>query len=333
MHSGYVIIMNSLLPQPVGNVSAAVIALLADGITSTLPHPTSNDPLDHDAQLALFVINELSFGGWLGVDDGWEWNPTLHRWRQSLCDWFESTLIETVVGVHDDPQAEAKRLLQLAGPSISTFLETHGTVEQLGEAMILRSPYQSKEADPHTSAIPKIPGAAKRTLIEIQLGEYGIGHERSHAELFADALDALGLDPMPTAHIDACDGAALGTSNLVALGALQRRLRGLVLGQLALFEMDSVVPNARMLACCERLGLGARISRFFQIHVWADVEHERMAEEAFLRDYPRAEPDQRRHVLLGMRAQAYIDQRLSSRVVRAWSHGESALLRVPLDVT
>jgi len=47
----------------------------------------------------------------------------------------------------------------------------------------------------------------------------------------------------------------LAVSNLVTLGATQRRMRDVVLGQLSLFEMDSVVSNLRMVDCCDRLGL------------------------------------------------------------------------------
>ncbi|MBK6968267.1 MAG: hypothetical protein IPH29_03850 [Candidatus Microthrix sp.] len=43
-------------------------------------------------------------------------------------------------------------------------------------------------------------------MCDIQAGEYGVGHARSHAELFADALVDLGIDPTPNAHIDLCTG-------------------------------------------------------------------------------------------------------------------------------
>ncbi|WP_420451854.1 iron-containing redox enzyme family protein [Ilumatobacter sp.] len=327
---GYWPDMNAPLPHPVGPLSAAVIAMLTSDGPERVAHPTSNDALDHDAQLALFVLNELSFGGWPGVDDSWECRPGAQRWRRVLSEWFESALRDSVTGVHDDPVAEARRLLDLSGPSVSAFLEHEGTVGQLAESMILRSPYQGKEADPHTFAIPRLPGGTKRTLIEIQTGEYGIGHARSHAELFADAMEGLGLDPTPMAHVDRCDGAALATSNLVSLGGLQRRLRGVVLGQLSLFEMDSVSPNGRMLTACERLGLGDDVSRFFQIHVWADVEHEEMAERQFLATYPSVEPDQVTNLLLGMRAQSYVDRRLAGAVVPRWRRGVSALASHPL---
>ena len=271
------------------------------------------------------MLNELHFAGWTDVDDSWEWDPRAIQWKMALSNWFERRLRVAVGGSRATPSAEARRLLALDGPSVSGHLAESGTVEQLAASMIARSPYQGKEADPHTFVIPRVAGSVKRVLCEIQAGEYGVGHARSHAELFADALVGLDLDPTPNAHIDACDGPSLATSNLVALG-LQRRLRGVVLGQLALFEMDSVVPNSRMVDCCDRLGLPDGVRRFFQIHVLADAEHEVLAEQAFLVDFPEAEPDQVDELLLGMRAQSLIDRRVAASFVPSWEADSATLL-------
>ena len=66
-----------------------------------------------------------------------------------------------------------------------------------------RSAYQLKEADPHSWAIPRLSGAPKAALVEIQADEYGGGRpERMHARLFADAMDAMGLDPAYGAYLD-----------------------------------------------------------------------------------------------------------------------------------
>ena len=54
----------------------------------------------------------------------------------------------------------------------------------------------SKEADPHSWALPRLSGPPKAALVEIQADEYGGGRgaHRIHAQLFADAMDALGID-------------------------------------------------------------------------------------------------------------------------------------------
>ncbi len=316
------------LPLPVGPLSERVITSLLDG---RAPAPVSvaqeSDPFERDLQLALYVLNEFHYSGWAGVDDRLEWHADVTALRLSLSSEFHRRL-ESAVGAQSDvdPVEEARRLLSIDGPSVSGYLRDHGTVDDVRESMMLRSPYQSKEADPHTFALPRFGGATKRVFTEIQAGEYGVGHRRSHAELFADALDGLSLDPTPNAHVDWCGGASLATSNLVTLGAMQRHLRGIVLGQLSLFEMDSVTPNQAMVDCCDRLGVDPSVRPFFHIHVLADAEHQEMVESAFLTDYPRIEPEQVHNVIVGMRAQSLIDHTIARSVVPAWSSGRSALV-------
>lgn len=333
---GYTINMVFVLPSPVGPLSERATSLLATGTPITAPigamsgstiGAQSVDPLQHDLQLALYVLNELHYGGWTGVDDDLEWDPNVTSLRRALDSEFEQRLRRALVSTPSDTLDEARRLLAPgAGPSVSGFLRESGTADQVRESMILRTPYQGKEADPHTFALPRFNGPTKRVFTEIQAGEYGVGHRRSHAELFADSLEGLGLDPTVNAYIDQCSGAALATSNLVTLGAMNRRLRGVVLGQLSFFEMDSVVPNQRMVDCCDRLELDDKVRPFFHIHVMADAEHQLMVESAFLTDYPTIEPDQVDNVLLGMRAQALIDHAIAAQAVPAWENGESALV-------
>lgn len=316
------------LPIPVGPLSNRVITSLLDGVGATLDDGATrhHDPLDHDLQLALFVLNELHYDGWAGVSENLEWDADVTKARRQLSAEFEHRLRTTLgSGAGVDPRGEAQRLLHIDAVSVSTFLRDRGSLEQVRESMMLKAPYQSKEADPHTFALPRFSGPTKRVLTEIQSGEYGVGHRRSHAELFADALVGLDLDPEPNAHIDVCTGASLAVSNLVTLGAMQRRLRGLVLGQLSLFEMDSVVPNQRMVDCVDRLGLDPSVRPFFQIHVLADSEHQVMVETSFLTEYPTLEPDQTANMILGMRAQSLIDHTLAQHCVPLWRQGRSAL--------
>lgn len=324
----------SALPSAVGSLSEQVCSLLSRSrppavppVLGALPGLTSG-PFDHDAQLALYVLNELHYSGWAGVDDEWEWEPAVARWRTELSAWFERALRRSVGSGLADPGVEVRRLLGLGGPSVSRHLAEAGTLEQLVESMILRTPYHAKEADPHTFVIPRLSGSVKRTLCDIQAGEYGVGHARSHAELFADALTGLGVDPTPNAHIDLCSGPSLATSNLVSLGALRRGLRGVVLGQLALFEMDSVGPNGNMVECVDRLGCSDSVRRFFHVHVMADAEHEVQAERAFLIDYPQQEPAQVDNLLLGMRAQSLIDSHLAAELTARWSRSSRPAAKV-----
>ncbi len=311
------------LPVPVGPLSEAAIQLLSGPTDATWPplpvadgdDAGDDDAFDDDRQLALYILNETHYAGWTSVSDDFEWHPAVHDLRRRLNSWFEAALRRSLPSDRTDPLAEAERLLDTPGPSVSAFLAESGTIDDLRRSMVFRSPYQSKEADPHTFALPRFSGEVKRVLCDIQAGEYGVGHRSSHAELFAAAMVGLDLDPTPNAHVDRCGGAALATSNLVTLGSMQRRLRGVTLGQLALFEMDSVVPNGRMVTACDRLGLPASVRRFFDVHVMADAEHEVLVKRAFLTDYPKIEPAQVDNLLLGMRAQHLIDRRVAAELV------------------
>lgn len=316
--------MTVSLPNPVGQLSEHAIALLSRHRGRTAAPVAGDDPLDHDLQLALYVLNELHYASWYGIDDDLEWDPDVTATRTELGSEFERRLRIRFPEIGQEPLKEARRLLDLDGPSVSAHLRDQGSVDQLIETMMLRSPYQVKEADPHTFALPRFTGPVKRVFTEIQSGEYGVGYRRSHAELFSDALVALDLDPTPNAHINSCNGAALATSNLVTLGAMNRRLRGLVLGQLALFEMDSVIPNQAMVECCDRLGLDPAVRAFFSVHVLADAEHQVMAETAFLTDYPEAEPDQVANLILGLRGQSLIDHQIAADLIPRWQHAVAA---------
>ena len=136
-------------------------------------------------------------------------------------------------------------------PSLSKHLERHGTLEQFLEFVVHRSAYQLKEADPHSWALPRLSGGPKAALVEIQADEYGGGDPRRiHAQLFADAMDALGLDSRYGAYIDHIPAVTLATVNLMSMFGLHRRLRGAIVGHLALFEMTSSIPNRSYAEAC-----------------------------------------------------------------------------------
>ena len=114
------------------------------------------------------------------MDDGWEWHPDLVRLTADLEGRYEAALradVGLLPAVTPGPIATGLRqLLDAAdGPSLSSFLESHGTLDQLREFAIHRSAYQRKEADPHTWALPRLSGRAKAAIIEIQSDEYGNG--------------------------------------------------------------------------------------------------------------------------------------------------------------
>lgn len=189
-----------------------------------LPLTFGRDEFDRDTQLAWFLLNATSFAGWDGVPDDIEWDPDVVAMRRSCEAWF-SELVVSHFDDADDPMVAVRRVLDATGPAMSDYLAEHGTREQVAESLMLRLPYQYNEADPHTFAIPRLDGAVKRALCEIQAGEYGVGYRSTHAELFRHALRSLDIDGY-TAVIDQLPGVAFATANLVSMGGLNRSRRG-----------------------------------------------------------------------------------------------------------
>lgn len=160
---------------------------------------------DEDLHLALYVCYELHYRGFRGVDETLEWDPALLAFRRFLEESFESALRAEAPLQETAPVDVLARLREIAenGTSpVGTFLMRQGTDLHYQEFMIQRSAYQLKEADPHSWAIPRLPGAAKVALVEIQSDEYGGGNPGwMHALLFAESMERLGLDPTYGAYL------------------------------------------------------------------------------------------------------------------------------------
>ncbi len=311
-----------------GPLCAAVAAAAAR------PRPASDVLVDEDLQLTLYLMYELHYGGLDGVDDGWEWQPDLLRCRAQLEGVLEAALREGAgeqVPVGVTPAAVPSALFAMAaaesgGPSLPAFVARHATLEQVAEVLVLRSPYQLKEGDPQTFAIPRLRGRAKAALVEIQTDEYGGGRvDRMHATLFATTMRALGLDDTPNAYLDQVPAVVLASHNALSLFSLHRRLRGALCGHLAAFEMTSSLPAKRWVSGLQRLGLGVDASRFFDEHVEADAVHEQIAARDLCGALVVAEPALLDDVLLGAATCLQLDTLVADHVMASWAAGGSAL--------
>jgi Iron-containing redox enzyme len=322
------------LPSPRGPLSAAVLARLAGppGPVS-VPGPSAGDPLaDDDLQLALYVCYELHYRSFAGVDERWEWDPRLLAVRAKLEAAFEAALRRAVAVVPVEPagvEAELRRMVaEDDGPPLSRTLEREASLEQFREFMVHRSAYQLKEADPHSWAVPRLAGRAKEALVEVQADEYGGGRPgRMHASLFAASMRAVGLDDTYGAYLDAVPGTTLATVNLMSLLGLHRRLRGGIVGHLAVFEMTSPEPNRRYGNGLRRLGYGREATEFFDEHVEADAVHEAVAAHDLAQGLAVAEPDLGEDILFGAAALLHLEARFAGRLLGSWTAGESSLRR------
>jgi heme oxygenase-like protein len=323
------------LPSPRGPLSGWVIGRLSEtGGASELPDRVTDDPMTgDDLHLALSVCYELHYGGIEDVDPAWEWSPELLGFRSSLERPFEAAMREAVsdriawVLPSATIDVTLRRVIRAdRGPSLSAFLEEEGTVEQFREFLIQRSPYQLREADPHTFGIPRLAGRAKAALVEIQADEYGGGDPRwMHSSLFAGAMRALDLDVTAGTYLDLLPGSTLAWVNLMSLVGLHRRLRGALVGHLAAFEMTSCAPNRRYGNGLRRLGFGPEATAYFDEHVEADAVHEAIAATDLAGSLVEAEPDLRADVVFGAGALLETEARFAEHVLAAWRTGRSSL--------
>lgn len=299
---------------------------------SKIPASDEGQLLDEDQALALYLCYELHYRGLAGVDDGWEWEPSLLSLRADMERHFLDALVEQVGWPRPchDIETELRTVLESgSGPSLSGYLADEGTREQFRELAIHRSAYQLKEADPHSWALPRLTGEAKAALVTIQGDEYGQGREGDvHATLFAQTMESLGLDPTYGAYLDLIPAPTLSTVNLVSLLGLHRRWRGALVGHLAIFEMASVGPNTAYGDGLRRLGFGPAATRFYDVHVVADTHHQVVAATRLAGGLARAEPRLSGDIAFGARAIMAVEERFSRHLLGSWASRRSSL-RLP----
>jgi hypothetical protein len=329
------------LPPARGPWTEALYALLSQSaceLLPPLPALTADAVLhDDDLQMALYLCYELHYSGVEGVDERYEWDPVVLMLRGALEAVFE-TALRSIVSGRPGRSVPVGQLLQRLvreddGPPLSRYLETRGTGRQFREHVVHRSAYQLKEADPHSWAIPRLTGSVKTALVEIQADEYGGGDaEQMHAVLFANTMRGLGLDDRYGAYLHLLPGITLATVNLMSFLGLHRRLRGALVGHLAVFEMTSSIPNRRYGNGLRRLDHGADVTRFYDEHVEADAVHESIAVWDLADGLARAEPALADDVVFGGRALLTLEALWAAHILNAWDRGETSL-RGPLHWT
>ncbi|HSK49452.1 MAG TPA: iron-containing redox enzyme family protein [Solirubrobacterales bacterium] len=309
--------------------SAEAAAARVGGLARGVAEPLADD----DLQRALYVGYELHYRGFAAVDPDWEWSPVLLAARAVLERAFlEALEAEVPRDAEVDPERVGELLFEIEataeGPSLSRWVETQAGVEQFRELAVHRSLYQLKEADPQSWAIPRLTGAAKSALLEVQADEYGGGRpERMHSRLWAQTMRELGLDDRENAYLDRVPGATLATVNLGSALGLRRDRRGALVGSLAMFEMTSALPNRRYGNALRRLGFGQAATDFHDEHVEADSVHENIAAYDLAGGLARQEPALATDILFGARALLHLEDRFARRLLGAWERGESSLLR------
>jgi hypothetical protein len=320
----------AVLPAARGPLSEAVIESLRRDERGDFPElreVAGADPFGEDVQLALHLCYELHYQGFPGVDPDWEWDPELLRLRAAMERVFLAGLRAATAG-GDDVQGELDELLvePIDGTGISHYLADQGEWWQMCEYLTHRSIYHLKEADPHAWVIPRLRGRAKAALVAVEFDEFGGGRsDRVHAKLYADLMDAAGLDSGYLHYLDQVPGGMLAVVNLMSLFGLHRRLRGALVGHFAAAEITTAPSAMRMERALDRLGAPEACKVFFTEHIEADAVHEQVMRHevigGLLADEPELAPD----VVFGIQATNLIEARFAADVLSAWHSGRSSL--------
>ena len=331
------------LPEARGPLSRAVLDALAGrsalDVEALTPlfHSTSRDRdllTDDDLHVALWVMYELHYRGFDGIEEDLEWDPGLIALRRALERRFEGELRRRaepyVAQVADADGDLAERLFDLAGtfegPSVASFIHREADLEQFLEFMVHRSVYHLKESDPASWVIPRIEGAPKTALVELQYDEYGGGRpERLHATMFGDSLEGCGLDREYGAYVDRVPGYTLAGNNAMSLLGLNRRLRGAAMGHLGAFEATSSIPCRKYAGGVRRLGLPEVVATYFDEHVEADAVHEQLAFRGICAGLVTSGQAEEDDVALGAVICLLMDALAGERMLADWRAGRSTL--------
>lgn len=321
------------LPSPRGPLSSALFSLLKKP-----PHDLPGEvrelvgaPDAEDAQITLFACYALHYAGFDDVDSRWEWSPSLLSIRGALEDHFERSLRELAGPA---PELTARELpgflLRLgaptAGPSLARFMKDQATADQYREFVIHRSLYNVMEADPHSWCLPRLSGEAKCALVEIQMDEYGNGLPgRMHSELFQKMMAELALDPSYGAYIEQVPAVSIAPVNAASMFGLHRRLRGALLGNLAMIEIGSSFVNRCFSGGLARLGASQPARWFFDEHVEADAAHEQIAAYNMCGIFARQCPAEADEVIFGAVVSNRLSQLSNEAMLQNWAADRGSL--------
>jgi hypothetical protein len=325
------------LPRAVGPLSATVVDALTRDRPALHARPLEvpvceADPYGLDMQLALYVCYELHYRGFDGVNPQWEWNPALLHLRGRLEEAFLSAVRHDVGDIGPDAFAahemEVLSVEPVDGHGPSYYLRDDGTWAQMLEYFVHRSLYHLKEGDPHAFAIPRLIGQAKASFVAVEFDEYGGGRgPHVHQQLFADLMDAAGLNSAYLGYLNEVPAEALASVNLMSLFGLHRDLRGAAIGHFASTEITSSPGSRRLVDALERMGAPEPCVRFYREHIEADAVHEQVVRTDVVGDLVAREPQLERDVVFGIRARDVVEERLATRVMDCWTQGRSSLRR------
>ena len=148
-----------------------------------------------------------------------------------------------------------------------------------------------------------------------------------HQHLFAELMDAAGLDSTYLGYLDDVSADALASVNLMSLFGLHRELRGAAVGHFASTEITSSPGSRRLMEALERMGAPEPCVAFYREHVVADAVHEQVVRTDVVGDLVAGEPQLDRDVVFGIRARDVVEDRLAAHLMECWTQDRSSLRR------
>ncbi len=257
-----------VLPPARGPLSESVVDFVTGGGGELVDASSgvAGQPHDDDFHAALWMLNVLQVADFVGVEPDRVASLRMRTLHWYLEQTFESQL-RRLVAERPVPDLLAHLQELIARPG-----STRGSSPQaVRRRFLAKAPYGGWEADPHTLALARIEDPIKPALVDIQAGEYGMGHASTHAEIYRGCLEVMGTDI--TEAVAAAPACSLAFANSTWLFGRDRRMRGAAVGQLCLLELDSVGPCVREKGCWDAAELPAAARRWYDIHALADVEH------------------------------------------------------------
>lgn len=175
---------------------------------------------------------------------------------------------------------------------------------------------------------PRLTGQAKASFVAVEFDEFGGGHgARLHQQLFADLLDAAGLDSSYLGYLNDVPAETLTVVNLMSLFGLHRRWRAAAVGHFAATEITSPPGSRRLVEAMERLGAPEVCAAFYREHVEADAVHEQVVRTDVVGDLVARDPSLDHDVVFGIRARDVVEGRLAAHMMARWNEGATSLRR------
>ena len=116
----------------------------------------------------------------------------------------------------------------------------------------------------------------------------------------------------------------------MSLFALHRGHRAMMAGHFAAAEIGTPPSAARLAKALDRLGVtDPACALFFTEHVEADAVHEQLMRREVLGPLVEEEPALEPDIVFGIRAGAYVEERLGRHLLGAWAAGRESLRPAP----